>query len=467
MKKFAFNPYLPSCEYIPDGEPHVFGDRLYIFGSHDMFGGVDFCLNDYVVWSAPTSDLSDWRYEGVIYRKEQDPRSKGQKPLFAPDVTEGADGRYYLYYSVKDSSVMSVAVSDTPAGKYEYYGDIKTPKGRVYGTHPDDWYEFDPAILNDNGRYYLYSGYGFAARAAGHRCVGVFVRELESDMLTAKGEPKLLLPRKKFAFFRNGFFEGASIRKIGSLYYLVYPCSNMSGLVYCTSDRPDGNFRYRGRIHSTSDIGLNGNKFLSSAYPIGNNHGGIAEVNGKFYIFDHRMTNNTMFSRQGVAEEIKIEKDGTIKQVECTSSGLNGGPLPAKGEYPAYIACNLMSKKVLGMRVPFRGVCLTQDGGDRECGPDQYIRGIEDGTVVGFKYFLFDGSERRLLVRVRGTARGTLLVLDGEKKGSVLAKLDLALNSAEWTDVSCPLAATEGKKPLFFKFKGRGKFDFTRFTISS
>ena len=51
MKKFAFNPYLPSYEYIPDGEPRVFGERLYVFGSHDKFGGNDFCLNDYVAWS--------------------------------------------------------------------------------------------------------------------------------------------------------------------------------------------------------------------------------------------------------------------------------------------------------------------------------------------------------------------------------------------------------------------------------
>ena len=37
--KQIFNPYLPSYEYIPDGEPHIFGDRLYIYGSHDRFGG--------------------------------------------------------------------------------------------------------------------------------------------------------------------------------------------------------------------------------------------------------------------------------------------------------------------------------------------------------------------------------------------------------------------------------------------
>lgn len=27
MKQQVFNPYLPSWEYIPDGEPYVFGDR--------------------------------------------------------------------------------------------------------------------------------------------------------------------------------------------------------------------------------------------------------------------------------------------------------------------------------------------------------------------------------------------------------------------------------------------------------
>lgn len=44
----AVNPYLPSYEYVPDGEPHVFGDRVYLYGSHDRFGGKRFCENDYV-----------------------------------------------------------------------------------------------------------------------------------------------------------------------------------------------------------------------------------------------------------------------------------------------------------------------------------------------------------------------------------------------------------------------------------
>jgi arabinoxylan arabinofuranohydrolase len=59
MKKQGFNPYLPSWEYIPDGEPYVFNERVYVYGSHDRFNGHVFCLNDYVCWSAPVTDLAE------------------------------------------------------------------------------------------------------------------------------------------------------------------------------------------------------------------------------------------------------------------------------------------------------------------------------------------------------------------------------------------------------------------------
>ena len=74
QKRQVFNPFLPLNEYIPDGEPHVFGDRVYIYGSHDKEGGYTFCMQDYVTYSAPVNDLSDWRYEGVIYKASQDSR---------------------------------------------------------------------------------------------------------------------------------------------------------------------------------------------------------------------------------------------------------------------------------------------------------------------------------------------------------------------------------------------------------
>jgi hypothetical protein len=56
----AANPFLPSYEYIPDGEPRVFGDRVYLYGSHDKAGSRRFC--DYIlkVWSAPLTNLNVW-----------------------------------------------------------------------------------------------------------------------------------------------------------------------------------------------------------------------------------------------------------------------------------------------------------------------------------------------------------------------------------------------------------------------
>jgi len=96
MKKQAFNPYMPSWEYVPDGEPHVFGDRVYVYGSHDIFNGWAFCLGDYICYSAPVDDLSDWRYEGVIFpRVGEDPlNGDGKKcaytlPTSPGDLTDG------------------------------------------------------------------------------------------------------------------------------------------------------------------------------------------------------------------------------------------------------------------------------------------------------------------------------------------------------------------------------------------
>ena len=48
-RKQVYNPFLPLNEYIPDGEPHVFGGRIYLFGSHDRFGGDRYCMEDYAV----------------------------------------------------------------------------------------------------------------------------------------------------------------------------------------------------------------------------------------------------------------------------------------------------------------------------------------------------------------------------------------------------------------------------------
>ena len=149
MKKQAFNPYLPSWEYIPDGEPHVFGNRVYIYGSHDFYNGTVFCPGDYQCYSAPVDDLSDWKWEGVIYKKGDDPANDGRMVLYAPDVTKGPDGRYYLYYVLDKVGFVSVAVCNKPAGKYKFYGYVHYKDGTRLGERKGDMPQFDPGVLTE------------------------------------------------------------------------------------------------------------------------------------------------------------------------------------------------------------------------------------------------------------------------------------------------------------------------------
>ena len=94
-RRQAVNPFLPLDRYIPDGEPHVFGDRVYLFGSHDKEGGETFCMLSYEIFSAPVDDLGSWTSKGINYRAEQDPLSKatGRPYMYAPDCVRGNDGR--------------------------------------------------------------------------------------------------------------------------------------------------------------------------------------------------------------------------------------------------------------------------------------------------------------------------------------------------------------------------------------
>ena len=157
--KQVFNPFLPSYEYIPDAEPRVFDGRVYIYGSHDLFNGKGFCLGDYITYSAPIDDLSSWRYEGVIYKKEQDPMNKRKRALYAPDCILGPDGKYYLYYSVNASGVIGVATSDKPAGPFEFYSYVKYKDGTILGKKKGDGFQFDPGIYVEGENVYLYSGF--------------------------------------------------------------------------------------------------------------------------------------------------------------------------------------------------------------------------------------------------------------------------------------------------------------------
>jgi arabinoxylan arabinofuranohydrolase len=470
MKKQGINPYLPSWEYIPDAEPYVFNNRVYVYGSHDRFNGYVYCLNDYVCWSAPVDDLGNWTYEGVIYKKTDDPLNPdGSMCLYAPDVTVGPDGRYYLYYVLDKVSIVSVAVCDTPAGKYEFYGYVHYSDGTRLGERADDQPQFDPGVLTEGDRTYLYTG--FCAVGDKSR-KGPMATVLGPDMLTILEEPVFLAPSEPYSkgsgYEGNEFFEAPSIRKRGDTYYFIYSSVVFHELCYATSKHPTKDFKYKGVIVSNSDLHIDTYKPAEKPMFYGaNNHGSIIEINGKWYIFYHRHTNGTNFSRQGCCEQIEFLEDGTIPQVEMTSCGCNGGPLEGRGEYAAYLACNLFCKEeslytdwtASWMNNQFPKI--TQDGrdGDEEIG---YIANMKASATAGFKYFDCKGITK-VKIKVRGYCQGDFEVKTSWD-GSALGKIPVVFTNV-WKEYSANITIPDGIQALYFTYTGQGSAHLASFTL--
>lgn len=465
-KKQAYNPYLPSWEYVPDGEPYVFDGRVYVYGSHDFYNGYVFCMGDYVCWSAPVDDLGNWRYEGVIYPRNADPLNKeGKMCLYAPDVTVGPDGRYYLYYVLDKVSIVSVAVCDTPAGKYEFYGYVHYQDGTRLGEKPGDEPQFDPGVLTEGNKTYLYTG--FCGQGDKSR-TGAMVTVLDSDMLTILEAPVFIAPGCEYSagteYEGHAFFEAPSIRKVGDTYYFVYSSQVMHELCYATSKEPTKGFKYGGVIVSNSDIHIDSYKpaDMPAAYGA-NNHGGMVEINNEWYIFYHRQTNNSWYCRQGCVEKIQILKDGSIPQVEITSCGLNGGPLKGEGEYPGYLACNLFTSKpsiyVGGEGLPR----VMQDGrdGDEEVG---YIGNIQETATAGFKYFDCKGV-KSISIIVRGYASGTFEVRT-KWDGPVLAEIPVQYTNV-WETYTSDIEIPDGVHAIYLTYKGQGNASLKSFILNT
>ncbi|MCR5738563.1 MAG: carboxylesterase family protein, partial [Lachnospiraceae bacterium] len=464
-RKQGVNPYLPSWEYIPDGEPYVFGDRVYVYGSHDILRGETFCLGDYVCWSAPINDLGNWKYEGVIFPKTDDPfNPDGHMCLYAPDVTVGPDGKYYLYYVLDKVSVVSVAVADTPVGPFKFIGYVHYEDGTRLGDKEGDEPQFDPGVLTEGDTTYLFTGFAGHDDKSRH---GAMLTLLDKDMLTVKKAPVFVAPGDMYdegtGYEGHAFFEAPSIRKHGDTYYFIYSSEVMHELCYATSKSPEGPFVYGGVIVSNCDIGIDSYKPADAPTCFGaNNHGSIVQIGDDWYIFYHRHTHGTWYSRQGCAEKIHFEEDGSIKQVEITSCGLNNGPLSDIGEYPAYIACNIFCRgEETDDSNPFKkGIYvnpsqprIVQEGIENDYGYS-YIKAIVDGTTVGFKYFGMK-DVTGLKIKTRAYYHGKFEIrtaYGGEVIGEIKGD-----GSNIWVEGSCTFKEkVSGVLPLYLTYVGGG-----------
>lgn len=474
MKNQIMNPYLPLWEYIPDGEPRIFGERLYIYGSHDFAGGYHgYCPGDYMSWSAPLRDLSDWECHGVLYPRSETPDFDEKDAMAAPDVVQGPDGRYYLYYNTNGQKICRVAVSDSPSGPFRYYGDVQTSEGVPY----TEFKMFDPGVLvDDDGKVYLFIGFcmpgpvpeqfkgmksPFAESSMGFR--------LDSDMKTILEGPVPIIPGGNVTagtgFEGHGLYEASSPRKINGKYVMVYSAETSHEMAYALADAPLGPYTFAGSLVSSADLGLDGN--TEPKMPYGNVHGSVVQLNGDWYIFYHRQIGGIECARQGCAEKLPIRQDGWFGMAEITSCGLNGGPLADEGRYNAAYCCHLTGDHIYKGKMDVRtrrtetDTCIWEETNPEN--PEwsvHYIANIQPVTEVGFKYFDFH-SPKALKLRLRGTGDVRVRVtLDRtEEIGSGEAVL-----AGDWQELTVPIAETHGVHGLYFLFDG-DKVQFESFAF--
>jgi hypothetical protein len=339
-------------------------------------------------------------------------------------MVQGNDGRYYLYYCLAGwkgkggySHPISVAVCDTPDGHFEYYGVVRNPDGSPY----QDWVCFDPAVMNDSGTIRLYFGSGpfrgmqvklwnsfvlsrIYARVFGRPAsafrekpgpLGANTAELDNDMLTLRMPPRRICDTPDFK--GHAFFEGSSIRKIGNTYFFVYSSENNHELCYATSLYPDRDFHFRGTLVSNGDVGIDGRKENDRANATGTTHGGIEYVNGQWYVFYHRLTHGCDYSRQACAEKLTLLPEGSFRQAEMTSCGLNDGDLAGIGHYPATICCHLTNGRMphTSNRIRDNIPMITHKDKLR------FIANAENRTQIVYKYFDLSRT-KRIAVIARG-----------------------------------------------------------------
>ncbi len=476
MKKYikGANPYMPLWEHVPDGEPRVFehnGEkRVYVYGSHDIERD-KYCGRNYVVWSAPVEDLTDWKCHGVAYETHFD------SILYAPDVVKRGD-TYYMYAAERCGSLVVVASSKTPWGPFE--NPVNTKLG------------FDPGILvDDDDRVYAYWG-GCAAPC--------YIAELEEDMATIKMETLVENPLGHSTCPWNpvddghislidGFFEASSPRKVMGKYVYIYSkryekpvpelgvfTDNNGFLSYRFSDSPFGPF------HDGGDISFNGGEILHDAegvgtmtYQWGNNHGSIMEVNGKWYVFYHRQTGVNEYSRQAMLEPIDVAlgADGKLfigdvkylagepvssKPVEMTSQGPQINGLDAYSWISAGYACHIYGSKTRAYVRPSYE--------EREDLSTPVV-GITEGTTVGFRYLQFGQNTPKAVTVVLETVKKLKVRLHIDSyNGPVVADLIFHGNSNEAKAML--QAGVIGKHAVYFEFvsdDSEETYSFDRFTF--
>lgn len=425
----AQNP-LVRHQFSADPSAKVFGNKIYIYASHDIRcehtqGRPDwFCMEDYHVFSS--DNLTDWEDHGMALHQGQVPWADAESfSMWAPDGSY-KNGKYYFYFpskakghlerknnpSVNGSAFhIGVAVGSQPTGPF--VPEAEPIKG-VHGIDPN-------VFIDKDGQAYLYwSQHDF------------FVAKLKENMLELAEEPRIIgnIPSE-------GLKEGPFLFERNGLYYLTYPrvANKIERIEYAIADNPLGPFEYKGVIMDESPTGC------------WTNHQSVASFKGQWYFFYHHNDFSPDFdkNRSIRADSLFFTSDGLIKKVTPTHRGIGVTKASSKIHPDRYtdISTQGYSIEFLNQADPFQG-----------------WKSVFSQAQAWVRYNTVEFPQqplKQVSIRMQAAnASGVLEIRSALEAGKVIAEIPVNAN-ARWEEVVHPVKASPtGMQDLVFVYNGKG-----------
>jgi hypothetical protein len=400
----AQNPIITN-QFTADPTARVFGDRVYLYPSHDIRAQPGkgragwFVMEDYHVFSS--ANLTDWTDHGVIVTQNKVPWVKPDSySMWAPDCVL-RNGKYYFYFpsTPKDTTGgrgfrIGVAVADKPTGPFVSQA---MPIANVRGIDPN-------VFMDKDGQAYLYWSQG-----------NIYGAKIKENMLELASEPKTLgeLPTK-------GLKEGPFLFERKGIYYLTYPHveNKTERLEYATSTSPLGPFTVKGVIMDESPTGC------------WTNHHSLVQVKNQWYLFYHHNDLSPKFdkNRSVRIDSLSFAADGSINKVTPTLRGVGLTSAKQKIQLDRYSRLSAQGATIafLDTANTFQGWKTVFTGG---AGWVQY-------NGVAF------GAQKLKTVSLRGAsaAGATLQIRLDNAAGPVVAEVTVPKGGA-WQEVKAPVLA--------------------------
>jgi hypothetical protein len=424
----AQNPLITD-QYTADPTARVFGDRVYVYPSHDIPHAPGkgrsgwFVMEDYHVFSS--ANLTDWTDHGVIVKQNEVPWIKPESySMWAPDCFY-RNGKYYFYFpsTPADSTIargftVGVAISDKPTGPFV---PQPQPIKNVSGIDPN-------VMIDKDGQAYLYWSQGH-----------IYGAKLKENMLELASEPVILqdLPTK-------GLKEGPYVFERNGIYYMTYPHVDpkTERLEYATSNSPLGPFTFKGVIMDALESGC------------WTNHHSIVNFKNQWYLFYHDKDLSPNFdkNRSIRADSLSFNSDGTIQKVVPT---LRGVGLSAAGKN---IQVDRYSSAGEGVSVSFLDTAARMKGWKATLpGKGAWIR----YNAVDFGKTKFS----KVVVRALSAAGSSIELRADRLDGPLLGTVDIS-GAADWKlSTSAKAKIPAGVHDLFVVLKtaGDASVDWVRF----